>query len=172
MRKINYVYICTLIGNLSGVPIRLYDNGKLTYYHSMAQLPKDPLSAYESEVLKINAHIGYFITPTFHYYGIVSDERRKIVIGPTIQTESNDWNLRELALRCNVPHEDTEAFVSGMRSIVHMPLESILYNERRNAQYRGHNDIRFRAGRSAHAAEARAGGNRYDYRQFHPIRNG
>lgn len=126
MRKINYIYLCTLIGNLSGVPIRLYDNGKLTYYHSLAHLPKDPLSIYESEVLRIDAHIGYFITPTFHYYGIVSDERRKIVIGPTIQTESNDWNLRELALRCNVPHEDTEAFVSGMRSIVHMPLESIM----------------------------------------------
>lgn len=126
MRKINYIYVCTLIGNLSGVPIRLYENGKLTYYHSIAQLPKDPLSIYESEVLRIDAHIGYFITPTFHYYGIVNDERHKIVIGPTIQTESNDRTLRELALRCNVPQEDTEAFMHGMKSIIHMPLDSIM----------------------------------------------
>lgn len=126
MRKIDYTYICTLIGNLSGVPIRFYNNGKLEYYHSLASLPKDPLTAYEGEVLRIDAHIGYFITPTFHYYGVVSDERHKIVIGPTIQTESSDQVLRELALRCDVSQEDTEVFVAGMKSIIHMPLDSIM----------------------------------------------
>ena len=126
MRKINYIYLCTLIGNLSGVPIRLYDNGKQTFYHSLAHLPKDPLTAYEGEVLRIDAHIGYFITPTFHYYGIVSDSRHKIVVGPTIQTENNDRTLRELALRCNVPPEDAGAFINVMKTIVHMPLDSIM----------------------------------------------
>ena len=126
MKKIDYTYICTLIGNLSGVPIRLYINGELVYYHPLAFLPKDPLIAYENEVLRIDAHIGYFITPTFYYYGVVSDDRHKIVIGPTIQTESSERTLRELALRCDVPQEDTEAFVAGMKSIIHMPLDSIM----------------------------------------------
>lgn len=126
MRKIDYTYICTLIGNLSGVPIRLYNNGKLEYYRSLAPLPKDPLIAYADEVLRVDAHIGYFITPTFHYYGVVCDEKRKIVIGPTIQTESSDQTLRELALRCDVAPEDTEAFVAGMKSIIHMPFDSIM----------------------------------------------
>lgn len=126
MRKINYNYICNLIGNLSGVPIRLYNNGKLIFYHSLAILPKDPMTAYEKEILAINEHIGYFITPTFHYYGVVSDKRHKIVVGPTIQTESNDQTLRELALRCNVPTNEAKTFVQGMKSIVHMPLNSIM----------------------------------------------
>ena len=105
MAHIDYNYICTLIGNLSGVPIRLYNGEELVFYHSLAVLPKDPLTAYADEVLKIDAHIGYFITPTFHYYGVVSDATHKIVIGPTIQAESNERDLRELALRCDVPHE-------------------------------------------------------------------
>lgn len=126
MAHIDYNYICTLIGNLSGVPIRLYNGEELVFYHSLALLPKDPLTAYADEVLKIDAHIGYFITPTFHYYGVVSDATHKIVIGPTIQAESNERDLRELALRCDVPHEETEAFLSGMKSIIHMPLDSIM----------------------------------------------
>lgn len=77
-------------------------------------------------MLAINSHIGYFITPYFHYYGIVNSNDYKIVIGPSMQTRDNDQSLKELAFRCDVPPEETEEFLSGMKSIVPMPLSSIL----------------------------------------------
>lgn len=84
------------------------------------------MAPFRDEVLAINSHIGYFITPYFHYYGIVNSNDYKIVIGPSMQTRDNDQSLKELAFRCDVPPEETEEFLSGMKSIVPMPLSSIL----------------------------------------------
>ncbi len=36
------MYLCTMIGNLSGVPVRLYEEEKPVYFHSLVALPKDP----------------------------------------------------------------------------------------------------------------------------------
>ena len=48
------------------------------------------------------------------------------MIGPTRQTPDNEQELRELAFRADVPAADVEEFVEGMKSIVRMPLESIM----------------------------------------------
>lgn len=89
-------------------------------------LPKDPLDLYKKEIWKIKDNIGYFSTDHFHYYGIVNSGQIKIVIGPTQQISDNDQELRELAFRMDIPRDDTEDFVAGMKSIIQMPLESIL----------------------------------------------
>ncbi|HIZ63255.1 MAG TPA: AraC family transcriptional regulator [Firmicutes bacterium] len=124
--QIDHEYLCNVIGNLSGIPIRVYKDGQRTFYNSLVRLPADPLKLYEKEVLAIKAHIGYFITPSFHYYGVVGDEHIRIVIGPAVQTRSTDSELRKLAFECDVPSDEVSEFVAAMNSIVHMPLESIL----------------------------------------------
>lgn len=126
LENIDYDYLCMVIGNLTGNPIRVFYKGKQTFYHSIVNLTTDPLAPFRDEVLAINSHIGYFITPYFHYYGIVNSNDYKIVIGPSMQTRDNDQSLKELAFRCDVPPEETEEFLSGMKSIVPMPLSSIL----------------------------------------------
>ena len=70
--------------------------------------------------------MGYITTPHFHYYGIVNSGQTKIVIGPTRQITETDQELRELAFRADVTADDTEDFITGMKSIVRMPFESIL----------------------------------------------
>lgn len=126
MDNIDYNYLCTVIGNLSGIPIRVFQSEKQVFYYTLVNLPVDPITPYRDEILAIGTHIGYFITPSFHYYGIVNSGTVKIVIGPSIQTKNNDQTLRELAFQCNVPADDTEEFLSGMKSIVPMPLDSII----------------------------------------------
>ncbi len=126
MEKIDYEYLCTVIGDLSGVPVRLFSGDKLTFYHAIAPLPKDPMKAFEAEILAVRAHIGYFITPYFHYYGVVNHAERRIVIGPSIQTRCSEQTLRELAFRCNVSADEVGDFIAGMNAIVPMPLDSIL----------------------------------------------
>lgn len=126
MENTDLNYICTVIGDLAGVPIRIFKNDKQTFYHSLVSLPKDPITPYKDELCKIKNNVGYFITPNFNYYGIVNSGPYKIIIGPARQTESNDQNLKELAFRCDVAPDDTYDFVSGMKSIVRMPLSSII----------------------------------------------
>lgn len=126
MKKIDYRYLCCIIGNLAGTPIRIYVRKKQIFYHSIVNLPQDPIKAYESQVLAIDSHIGYYITPSFHYYGVVNGSDMKIILGPSISIKNSDQTLRELAFKCGVNESDTENFIKGMRSIVPMPLDSII----------------------------------------------
>ena len=119
-------YLCTTIGNLAGIPIRIYKNTKQVFYYSLVNLPKDPIVPHEDKILKIPDHIGYFITPRFHYYGIVNSEKYKIVLGPSRQWTANKTDLSELAFECDVPKDETENFISSMESLVAMPLNSVL----------------------------------------------
>ncbi len=126
MKDIDLIYLCTIIGNLSGVPIRLYRDDKLEFYHSLVRLPKDPMEVYRQDIGNIQTNVGYYVTKSFNYYGIVNSGTTKIIIGPTRQTENNTQELRELAFRADVSPEDTEDFVNAMKSILRMPLESIM----------------------------------------------
>ena len=119
-------YICTNMSNLCGMPIRLYHNNHLVFYHSPVYLPKDPMLAYQQPIWKVSAHVGYYVTPAFDYYGIVNSAQYKIILGPTRQTANSHQELRELAFLADVPSEDVDSFIIGMKSIARMPIESIM----------------------------------------------
>lgn len=126
MEDIDMNYLCTVMGSLSGIPIRLYDGEDLVFYYSTVHLPKDPIVVYKEKLWTIRAHVGYYATQHFNFYGIVNSGRKKLVIGPTRQVAATEQELRELAFRADVPQEDTADFIAGMKSIVRMPVESIL----------------------------------------------
>lgn len=126
MKKLDLQYLCTVIGNLSGVPIRLYDGETLKFSYSFVKLPKDPVELYRDDLWSIRESVGYFVTKIFNYYGIINSGSQKIIIGPTRQTGNTDQELRELAFQLDVAPEDTQDFVAGMKSIIRMPLESIM----------------------------------------------
>lgn len=126
MQNIDLQYICTVIGNLAGIPVRIFENDKQIFYYSLIHLPKDPIVVYWDEIKNISNHVGYFATRHFNYYGIINSQPYRIVIGPSRQIVNSDQELKELAFRAAVPQEEIPDFVSGMKSIVRMPLESIL----------------------------------------------
>lgn len=126
MKNLDIPYLCTVIGNLSGVPIRLYDGERLIFYHALVHLPKDPVELYREDIWNISDHVGYYATDIFNYYGVINFGSRKIILGPTRQLGNTDQELRELAFRLDVPPEETEEFLTGMKSIIRMPLESIM----------------------------------------------
>lgn len=126
MESIDLNYICTAMGNLAGVPIRLYEREELTLFSSIVPLPVDPISIYWEQLRQISSHVGYFVTPQFSYYGIINSGETKIVLGPTQEVSSSKQALRELAFLADVPAGEVDAFISAMESIVRMPLESVL----------------------------------------------
>lgn len=126
MAKLDLQYTCTVMGNLSGIPIRIYKNGKLDFYHSLIALPKDPICINLDSILAIKEHVGYFVDPYFAYYGIVNSGNQKVVIGPTRQIPLAEQELKELAFKADVPSSQIDDFVAAMKSIIPMPLESIM----------------------------------------------
>ncbi len=126
MKNIDLKYICTVIGNLSGIPIRLFHGEDLIMNYSVVNLPKDPMFLYQKPIFEITTHIGYFISPHFNYYGIINSGMHKIVVGPTRQIVHNLQDLRSLAFRMDIPQNELDNFISGMQSIVRMPLESVM----------------------------------------------
>ena len=126
MENIDLNYICTTIGNLAGMPIRIFQNSAQIFYRSVIYLPKDPITAFRDEILAVDSHVSYFVTPYFHYYGILNSGEYKIIIGPTFQVKQSDQTLRELAFLCDVTKDETKEFLDGMHSILPMPLDSIL----------------------------------------------
>ncbi len=126
MKNIDYSYLGSLLGNLSGVPIRVFRGENQIFYCSIVKLPKDPLGPYLKSVLSTKKHIDYYITPAFDYYGIVSSGPIKIIIGPTRQSPLSDQEIREQAFELDVEAEDLEEFKLGIKSIVPMPFVSVL----------------------------------------------
>lgn len=119
-------YICDVIGNLAGIPIRIYKDNNQIYYYSLVNIIKDPIIPYKEDIMKINNHIGYFITPIFLYYGIVNSNEYKIVLGPSFSTSVSLNDLRNLAFECDVNNDEIENFISSLKSLVPLPLNSIL----------------------------------------------
>ncbi len=126
MKKEDYFYLCDVIGNLAGMPVRIYKNDVPIYYKSLVNLPIDPIKPYIDDILKIDSHIGYYITPYFDYYGVVGGKQYKIVIGPSRQSAISERDIRELAFKCDINVDELADFICGMKSIVQMPLTSII----------------------------------------------
>lgn len=126
MGTVNYPYVCKAIANLSVLPVRLYEGEKLVNEYSVVSLPADPMKPYREEILQIADHVGYFVTPRFFYYGVLNSGSRKIVVGPTAQVIPPDPSLRELAFQADVPKEQTQEFLDGIKALTRMPLYTLL----------------------------------------------
>ena len=126
MKNIDLEYLCRVIGNLAGIPIRIYHQQQQVYFYSVVDFPTDPVLPYLNNVFTITDQIGYFTTPYFNYYGIVRSGEYSIVIGPSRQTQMSDRDMCELAFACDVPSAHTVEFISAMKSLVQMPLGSII----------------------------------------------
>lgn len=119
-------YAAMSAGMNLGVPVRLFRGGRRVFEWFPATLPKDPMELYRGEILAVKAHVGYFVTPLFHYYGVLNTEGGAMVFGPTSQVMANERGLRELAFRLDVKKEDVPAFISGMNGITRLPVETLL----------------------------------------------
>jgi hypothetical protein len=126
MKKIDLEYICRVIGNLAGIPIRIYKNRAEIFHYSVVDIPADPIKPYVERVFEIAEKVGYFTTPYFNYYGVVRSGAYTVVLGPSRQTPMNERDMRSLAFECDLSPDRAEEFISAMRSLVQMPLGSIL----------------------------------------------
>ncbi len=126
MKKDDLVYICAMTANLSGLPVRLCEGDRLLSHFSMTPLPRDPILLVRPEITAIDRHVGFYISKRFYVYGVVSSGNHRIVIGPTRQAPPQDQELREIAFELDVAQDDLSEFISGMKQITRLPLESLI----------------------------------------------
>ena len=126
MKKEDLSYICTLVCNLSGIPVRLYEGETLLFQYSMVDLPKDPILLVLPEIMAIDKHVGYHMTRRFYCYGVVVSDQYRIVLGPSRQTSPQEQELREAAFELEITKDEIQDFLTGMRQIARLPLESIM----------------------------------------------
>lgn len=119
-------YLCSVIAGLSGIPVRIFEGETRVFYSFVGRLPRDPMEIYRKEIFAIRKNIGYYMSPQFHYYGVVKNRETRIVMGPSFRVAVSDAELRSLAFLADVAPDDTEEFIAGMKRIVPMPPESVM----------------------------------------------
>ena len=119
-------FLCKQIAHLSGVPTRLYEGDRLTFSYSIPSLTVDPFETSRAEVFKIQKHIGYYVTASGVYYGVVRFGASRIVMGPTSQIPLSDQVLHDIAFQIGVKKEEVPDFIMRMKRIVPLPLSGIV----------------------------------------------
>lgn len=126
MKRKDIEYLCNIMSNLCGLPVRIYAKKKEIFFSSLIHFSKDPILPYEDEIFAIQSKIGYYITPEFFFFGIVKYRMYTIVLGPSRPSKLNTQAIKSLAFTCDICSEEINDFINGIESLVAMPLSSII----------------------------------------------
>lgn len=119
-------YICTNLGNLSGIPVRLYQNNEQIFYYSLIKLLRDPFELSKEAAFKLKDDVCYYQSLYYYYYAIANIDDLKIVVGPTRQLPISNQELKSIAFSLGIPISLNDEFISQMESLVSLPLMSLL----------------------------------------------
>jgi AraC-like DNA-binding protein len=125
-QELDISYFANTLASLTGIPVRLYIGNDKPLLFSNVVLVKDPIVLYEKEILNKKENVAYFLAKDFSYYGILNHKRTKLVIGPTRLLPFDENSIHELIFALNVSKEDIPSFENAMKSIISMPLESLI----------------------------------------------
>lgn len=119
-------YLCRKMTDMSGLPIRIYENSQLINRFSVVDFLIDPADLYIEVLLNRETNVSYFLTERYEYYGIIKSDATAIIIGPGREAPLDNQQLRDLAFQLNITNRDYGAFSDFILSIVPMPLESMI----------------------------------------------
>ena len=119
-------YLCMNLGNLSGIPVRLYLNDEQIFYYSVIKFIKDPFELDKTNAFKLEDNVTYYQTNYYYYYGIINFDNHRIVVGPTRQMPTTKQELKSIAFSLGIAPSETDEFVSQMELLVQLPLMSLL----------------------------------------------
>jgi AraC-like DNA-binding protein len=125
-QELDISYFANTLASLTGIPVRLYIDSDKPLLFSNVTLVKDPIVLYEKEILSKQDNVAYFLAKDFSYYGILNHKRTKLVIGPTRLLPFDENSIHEMIFALNVSKEDIPSFENAMKSIITMPLESLI----------------------------------------------
>ncbi len=124
--KININYIGKNISQLSTIPVRIYKGKTQDALYFVTNLPVDPIIPYADILLAIKEPVSLYITPDFHYYGIITSGNLRMILGPSSQIKFDQHRLAELAFKLGVAQEQKKEFMTALQLIPSMPIDSFI----------------------------------------------
>jgi len=119
-------YLCTNLGNLSGLPVRMYSKSKEVFYYSIIKFIKDPFELDKNKALNLKDKITYYQSDFYYYYGIINYKNYCIVVGPTRQFPNSKQEIKSIGFALGIAKSETDEFITSMESLVQLPLMSLL----------------------------------------------
>ncbi|HPW53511.1 MAG TPA: hypothetical protein PK631_03985, partial [Erysipelotrichaceae bacterium] len=71
-------YLCRKMTDMSGLPIRIYENSQLINRFSVVDFLIDPADLYIEVLLNRETNVSYFLTERYEYYGIIKSDATAI----------------------------------------------------------------------------------------------
>lgn len=124
--EIDFDYICMVLSNISGLPVRMYSRENLAVFYSNVSLSVDPITPYLTKVYSATERVGFFSTRHEYYYGVLNFGADKIVIGPSRLVPPEENELREIAFEIGVTKQNVDAFLRAMKSLPRLPASGII----------------------------------------------
>ena len=126
MKDLDVEYLCTTIGRLSRVPVRIYMGAEKKFFYSVVPFPIDPILPWEDRILANTGKVSFLVTDDFDFYGIVHNADTDIVIGPSRQIPRTEAELHRLAFDLDIPKKDIEQFITAAGAILPLSLDFLL----------------------------------------------
>jgi len=125
---VDYEYLCTNLGHLMGLPVRIYRKDKLLCHYSNVAFFPDPAELIQDKVIKSHHHAAYFDQHML-FFGMVRVPVNKvtIVIGPAFSVKPGKEQIHILLRELGVPLSRLREFSYYIDTIPTYPIESFLH---------------------------------------------
>lgn len=68
--EVDYEYMANALASLSGVPVRIYREGRLAGLYHHSDFTPDPAVLEEKRIFENPGNVSYHMTDTFLFYGL------------------------------------------------------------------------------------------------------
>lgn len=127
MKHTDYAFIAENISNISRIIVRVYRNKKLEVLFNTSSFPVDPASPYLAELLKNDQNVSYYVTPLYHFYGVIRCDSHTLILGPCYQNHASRAQIRDYMYSLGLKENYVQSFNKLLNSITPMPLEMFLH---------------------------------------------
>jgi len=125
---IDYKYMATTLANLSGLPVRLYEDAKFQGLFHHSKFKPDLAILEEKHIFENKDTVSYYMTDTFLFYGLFRIKENSIafVIGPVAQIQLGKPAIRNILRSIGEPLSREHELKSYLESIPPYPLQQFL----------------------------------------------
>lgn len=125
---IDYEYMALSLANLSGIPVRLYRDGKFAGLFHSSKFKPDLAISEEANIFRNPANVSYYMTEEFLFYGLfrVKEEPVCMVLGPVAQVPISSASARRILLSIGESSSRAADLQNYLRSIPGYSLRNFL----------------------------------------------
>ena len=126
--EVDYEYMANALASLSGVPVRIYREGRLAGLYHHSDFTPDPAVLEEKRIFENPGNVSYHMTDTFLFYGLFRMKHAPVslVMGPVAQVNPDRAAACEILRSMGEAPGRARELMEYMQSIPTYPLRNFL----------------------------------------------